>query len=1154
MMKHGPLALFLCLGMTGVAQAREAKLVRYPHYHDGKVTFSYLGDVWTANEDGTNVNRLTAHKARDIYPRFSPDGKSIAFSSDREGGLDVYIIPAAGGEVKRLTVHSADDVVQNWAPDGKSILFASQRGEDFMGKLYTVSVDGGQSRNAGPDMGVNGVFSPDGKKLAINRKAQSYWRKYYRGAYQSDVTVMDIAAKSFKDVTDFEGMDSWPMWSQDGNIYFVSDRDTNAQANIWRVPESGGPAVRVTEFDKGDVRFPAMSSDGKTIVFERDFGVAKLDVATKEVKPLKFDIAAETQESLTEFQDFASVVDDYDLAPNGKRIAFSVHGEIFTAPTDDTGELRQITADEAKDENVEFSPDGKWLAYVSDKDGREEIYMVAADGSGPVKKVTDIDALKSSYIFSPDSKSLAFTTSDGKLYTSTIEGQDLKELASSKYGNISRPAWSPDGKWLAYSRQDVTRSSDVYMIPVTGGEERKVTFDSANEMNPQFSADAKKLYFVRAEGGQGDFGGNERPSMQLFCIPFEKMDKDPDDTETTADDAAAAPGGPGGPGGGMGARGGAARVTTPPKEPKFDWPGLKRRTRQVTRTAGAVRTYLPAADGKTIIFVASEGGGGLGGGRGPGGGGGGGGGGASIYTIQDDGKRMTRITTATPAATPAEGDEPTPRGFRGGFGGGIAGLNLSRDGRTLYFQEARGVYSVNVPAGGGGAGGGGFAARAGMLGGGGGGGRGGAGRPAAAPAEDAAPAGGGAARRRVSFNVTVEIKKPKEWEEMFDDAWRTMKYRFYDAKMHGKDWDAMRAKYKPIVQFVGERHELMNVINEMIGELNASHTGASAGGGGGGGRGRGEGGSVSTRHLGIELEPDDDAGRYKVTHVYDEGPLDKDWFKIEKGNYLIAIDGKSIKSGDDYWASLGRRLNRKVEITINSKPSEEGAWKLKYEPITMQAYGNLRYERWVKERRDSVDKLSGGRVGYLHIKAMDQPSLVRFRKDLAEFRHKEGLVIDQRWNGGGNIEQELLAILVQRPYQVWQPRGTEPTARPFAGYYGPKVVLQNWRSASNAEMFPAGFRALGLGKVVGTPTMGAVIGTGSYSLIDGSTVRTPGVGVFLADSARTNMENSGVKPDVYVENSPEDNLAGRDRQLETGVKEVMKELKSGTDVAGGAQQ
>ena len=210
----------------------------------------------------------------------------------------------------------------------------------------------------------------------------------------------------------------------------------------------------------------------------------------------------------------------------------------------------------------------------------------------------------------------------------------------------------------------------------------------------------------------------------------------------------------------------------------------------------------------------------------------------------------------------------------------------------------------------------------------------------------------------------------------------------------------------------------------------------------------------------------------------------------------------------------------------------------------MGSYSQLRYDRWVKQRRDLVNKLSNGRIGYLHIQGMNQPSLRKFEKELREYRDKEAMVIDQRWNGGGNIEQELLAILVQRQYQVWQPRGTEATTRPAAGFFGPKVVLQNWRSASNAEMFPAGFRALGLGKVIGTPTMGAVIGTGSYSLIDGSTVRTPGVGVYLADKGQTNMENTGVRPDILVDNTPEETLAGRDRQLEVAVEELLKQIRA----------
>jgi tricorn protease len=342
---------------------------------------------------------------------------------------------------------------------------------------------------------------------------------------------------------------------------------------------------------------------------------------------------------------------------------------------------------------------------------------------------------------------------------------------------------------------------------------------------------------------------------------------------------------------------------------------------------------------------------------------------------------------------------------------------------------------------------------------------------------------------------------------------------------------------------------LLNIINEMIGELNASHTGAAPPP-----RGQG-GGGVVTSHLGIELEPDTAAGRYRVAYIYEDGPADKDWVRVKVGDYLLAIDGKPVKAGDEYWQLLNERLNRKVTVKFNSKPAEDGAWNTRIEAISTGAYSQLRYERWVKERRKKVDELSGGRIGYLHIQAMNQPSLRRFEKELREYRNKEAMVIDQRWNGGGNIEQELLAILVQRQYQIWQPRGTEALGRPFAGFFGPKVVLQNWRSASNAEMFPAGFRALGLGKVIGTPTMGAVIGTGSYSLIDGSTVRTPGVGVFLADAKHTNMENYGVQPDILVDNKPEDALAGRDRQLEAAVDELMKQLNgSRKNTATEAQQ
>jgi tricorn protease len=1081
-------ALFLVTTIS--AFGREARLVRYPHYHNGRIVFSYLGDIWTADENGQNVQRLTVNRARDVYGRFSPDGKWIAFSSERNGNLDVYLIPSGGGNAKQLTTHSADDVVLGWSSDSRSVLFSSQRGEDFMPQLYLVSIDGGMQWKAGTDMGVQASYSPDGQRLAYNQKSQVYWRKYYRGAYQSDIMVMDVAAKKFTQLTDFDGLDSWPMWGHDGFIYFVSDRDGNGLTNIWRVSENGGKADKVTTFKAGDVRWPAISSDGRVIMFEHDFGIWKLDVNAKKATPITLNIDAETQENLSEYRTFNSEADDYDLAPSSRRIAISIHGEIFTAPVEE-GDLKQITEGPARDQNVGYSPDGKWLSYVSDQSGREELFVVPVDGSAPAQQITDIDALKFGYNWSPDSKEIAFTASDNNLRKVTVATKQVAVLDTSHYGGFSTPVWSPDGKWIAYSKSDAARTTDVYVIAASGQEKEphKVTFDSNNDGNPRFAPDGRKLFFQRSEPATGGNGPN---SSQIYSVWLEHLDRDPDDAEEREAERPQPPAAEGEEGAPPARRG--PQANRPPREIKMDWDGLKRRTRQVTRMPFPIFSYTITPDSRTLVFVTSE----------PAGM-------ANVpvlYSIQEDGRRLTRITAGQPPNENAEGGP----GGGGGFGGGFSDLNVSRDGRTVFFREREGIYSVPLSA----------AAGAGA----------GAGQAAAA----AAGAGREAGRRRINFNVRVRIDRPAEWAEMFDDGWRTMKYRFYDPKMHGMDWDAARAKYRPLVDFVGDRQELLNIINEMIGELNASHTGAAPPP-----RGR-EAAGVSTSHLGIELEPDNAAGRYRVTYVYEDGPADKDWVKVKPGDYLLAIDGKPVKAGDDYWALLNNRLNRKVTVTFNNKPTEDGAWHSRIEAISMNAYSQLRYERWVKERRKKVDELSGGRIGYLHIQAMNPPSLRRFEKELREYRNKEAMVIDQRWNGGGNIEQELLAILVQRQYQIWQPRGTEATGRPFAGFFGPKVVLQNWRSASNAEMFPAGFRALGLGKVIGTPTMGAVIGTGSYSLIDGSTVRTPGVGVFLADQKHTNMENYGVQPDMLVDNKPEDTLAGRDRQLEAAVEELLKEL------------
>jgi tricorn protease len=379
----------------------------------------------------------------------------------------------------------------------------------------------------------------------------------------------------------------------------------------------------------------------------------------------------------------------------------------------------------------------------------------------------------------------------------------------------------------------------------------------------------------------------------------------------------------------------------------------------------------------------------------------------------------------------------------------------------------------------------------------------------------------------------VEVDQREERKQVFHEAWRIMKNRFYDAAMHGADWPRMRALYEPLLADVADTDELQTVILQMIGELNASHTGIS----GGGDPARDQ---VQTRFPGFDIAPDA-SGYYKVTHVYKDGPADRDYIKIAAGSYILAVEGAPVKSGENYWKHYNLAPGRKIEFTVNAKPAAEGAWTIVIEPVNAGAYGTLQYRKWVEDRRQMVEKMSGGEIGYLHIRQMNPAALAQFQRDLSDNHFKKALIIDQRFNPGGGIDQELLAILGQRQYQYTRGRDSQYITRPQRAYFGPIVVMQNERSTSDAEVFPDGIRMLKLGKVVGVSTYGAVIGTGSYRLLDNSQIRTPGTGLW--NITGQNLENYGVPPDVYVDNTPSDFLIGRDAQLEKAVEVLKEELK-----------
>ncbi len=1128
------LLLAAALLLPALVQA-QVKLLRHPTYSRGRVAFSYLGDIWIANESGSNVQRLTDNRARDAYPRFSPDGNRIAFSSSRDGNDDVYVVAAAGGKPRQLTFHSANDTVVGWSADGKRVLFTSTRAAGAfptVATLWEVPADGGIEQPLPLDWGSWGSYSADGAKLAFTRHPSVWSRKHYRGAYAADLWVMDVAAKTFHKLgdADYKGNYFWPMYGNNGEIFFVADRtagEKNIQYggpevmtsvnNIWKISDKGGAPVQVTHHTDGNLYFPSISADRKTIVYEDNFGLWKLDTATGKSVEIVIDVKSDWKENDTELMTVSNEADAFHLSPSNRRAAIAVHGEIFTIATD-RGEPQRVTETPWREQDARWSPNGKWLGFVSDRTGRQEVWISDELGKNP-KKLSDVDCDKSSIVWAPDSKSLMWSGSDHKLRLVDVESGKETVVAECDAGNVSSPQFSPDGKWISYSRQDHLLRSGVYVKNLAGGDEHAIQSEEFQIAGgAKWTPDGKKLLLlggvsIPSMASQG-FRGTP---MQLYSISLTRMDKAPEDREINTEEqgmAALAETGSGGSRG-RGAGGGPPQNVTV----AIEWDGMERRFKKLTSMTTSVTSVVPAPDGRSYAFM--SGGGAAGGGRDAAAGSG-----PGIYIIPEDGSRVTRLNTTVPNAGGGRG-----RGGRGGGFGFFGGGNepqWSRDGRSIYFMTGGGIYSVAVPpqtdSGASGAPGSGS-------------GRGGRGAPAAAAAPTSAAAGAGP--RRITFTVRMMVDREAERKQVFGEAWRVMKNRFYDPKMHGVNWAAAKDKYEPLLAHVADAEELHNVVMEMIGELNASHTGISGGDSLPGQPAAQE--RMQTRNPGFDLDPDA-SGYYRVTGILRKGPADFEYVKIAPGNFILAVNGRELKTSDNYWELFNVLPGRKLEFLVNSKPATDGAWTVSLEPLSMQALGNLQYAAWVEKRKQMVEKLTNGEIGYLHIRAMDAPSLQKFQEDLIDNRGKKALIIDQRFNGGGGIDQELLQILNQRKqYQMTRGRDSLDVPRPVQAFFGPMVVLQNERSASDAEMFPDGFRALGLGKLVGVPTMGAVIGTGSFSLLDGSQIRTPGSAVFTARGE--NMENYGVQPDVWVDNGPADFLAGHDRQIEKAIEVLRAELK-----------
>ncbi len=1049
----------------GICQGQTIKFARYPHICNGKIAFTYQDDIWIANDDGSNPRRLTNHVAKDIYPRFSPDGQTIAFCSSRMGNYDIFTVPIQGGAPTQLTWMTANDIMVNWTPDGESIIFRTMRTGMWRDQLYTVSRNGDLPSPLNIDAGYTGAISSDGRYLAFNRQSIPYGRKHYKGNANADIWLQDLQTQEITQLTDTHIKkfrehvhDRFPMWGRDGKIYFASERDDIF--NIWSMPPKKAKARQVTHHTKGGVQYPTISPDGSTIIYENAFDLWKLTIpdGTPEKITIRFDY--EPKENMLEYLRVSSEADEAAVSTDGKYAAVGYRGEIFLVPTDkERGEKTQVTDNESRDRYFAFSPDGEHLSYISDQSGDEEIWLYhIADRTA--RRLTTHESIKNEYLWSKDSEKIVWTAAN-KLFISDIETGETTELGYNDAYGFGLTDISKDGEWVVYHRQRDDINQDVYLLNVTTREEFNVTDNPFYDYNGIFSEDEQNLVFTSTRNNG---------ARHLFVVPFEKVtedrndplrkdkkdkNKEDDKKEKKQEDApakeqdkqnppAADPNEPAPP---------AEVKEEKPEEPAFklDLENIERRARQLTQSASDIGSAF-VAKGK-IYFTARQSNK------------------SGLFSIGLNDKKEQKVTD-----------------------GSFSGLKVSADKKMIVYRSGKSVYKMPLSS---------------------------------------------KKKEKIDFSFLIEIEKQKEWAQIFEECWRVMKYYFYDENMHGYDWDAIKAEYKPLLDSLSSYQDVYDLANLMIGELNASHTGV---------RGPTPPKPVSyqTQLPGFDMVPDGEY--YKISHITWNGPADKEWIDLNVGDYVRSIDGKPVKAPDNYWRILNHCLNDYVTVEVSATPDDEDVRKVRIKTTT--SLRDIKYEEWVEKNRLYVKEKTDDKIAYVHIRGMNRQCLSRFENEINRYHNHKGIIIDIRYNGGGNIDQQILDILSRRAYEYWNNRWAAPEMgrRHRQAIIGPKVMLINSRSASNSEVTPLGFQDLELGTVIGTPTAGAVIATRSYSLINGASIRQPGGLVVTYDPTQPNnyginLENYGVAPDIWVENTPQDELEGNDRELDTAIKEAMKMLK-----------
>ena len=1024
------------------------RLGRYPAVSPdgGRLCFTYQGNLWVVPAAGGPATRLTANDSYDSNPRWSPDGKWIAFNSDREGGNQIFLIPSLGGPARQVTFHSAPTEVCDWYPDGKTLLVTSAR-ETARTTIYRLDVLSGRTKRLVADESkcLFPTVSPDGQWLAYTRGALvDTIRKGYKGSANYDIYVGPAdGSVPPKRLTDSDRNDMWPVWSADSQTLYYSSERTGT-ATVWRQSREGGAPSQVVDTPPDAIRYLSAARTGKTLAFECDGGICTTELTASTspgaMKPVKILCRTDERGAKTAYTTFNGTnVSEFAISPDGKRVAAVVRGDLFAVSLEKGGEAKRLTDNPTRDQDVAWSTDGKSLVFSSNRDGGYKLYSVDI-ASGTTTQLTRGSGIDSDPLYSPDGKWIAFRRGpQTALYVIRPDGTG--EQLAVKGPKIWDFQWAPDSRWLTYMQEDEIRNRDVWVVHLGEGDEAikpgepiNVTDHPGFNVRPQWFRDGSKLLFGSNRYRNRDIETiNDQGRFALYTVPLQK-EKEPQDAEDPLDLPKPA--------------GTEPKPEQKKSELKVDAGEIERRSKQIASFEEGITSLSVSPDSKTVVFVA------LSQGRG------------DIWQVGADGKGLQRLTTT--------GESPFA-------------FVWAPDSSRFYYLNGGSIRWL---------------------------------------------ARGGGATGAVGFTARMAIDRTVDYRAAYDEAWQILNDSFYDRKFHGADWKAVGAKYRSLVDSVTTRRDFNYVVTQLFGELNASHTGI-------------RGGEIRTArdtgYLGISADEEYAGPGVKIAAVMPRSPADQDESRLQPSEYILSIDGTDVTPGAAFDRALTDKVGRSVTLLVNGKPEKEGARTVRLKPINRSKYQSLIYEQRIDRKRALADQLSGGRFGYLHVDDMGDDARNRFERELFSIgQRKEGMVLDFRGNNGGDTHDSLLRILARnKHYFTFAPRLEAPFPQPEKAYVKPIVLLVDEFSLSDAEVFANGFRELGLGKIVGMPSMGWIIFTHSQSLVDGTQIRVPHMGCFTLEGR--DLENWGVPPDLRVEYTPADSAAGRDPQLERALLELAKD-------------